>query len=322
MANNLLALTAIGIALAGCGAIADKRTAKAASEFQPTGQLIDIDGTTVHAHVEGNGPDLILIHGASGNTRDFTFDLVDRLSDRYRVIAFDRPGLGWTDRLPGKSGPSNTTSETPEEQAILLDAAAEVLGVERAVILGHSYGGAVALAWALERPEKVAGLTLVSAASQPWEGGTGTFYTIGSSRLGGAVVIPALAAVIPRSYVDVVLKDIFKPQTPPAGYAERIGAPLTLRPESLRANAQQIDALKPLVREMSPRYSSLHIPVEIVHGDADEIVPLEVHSRPLANQIPGANLTVLPGIGHMPHHVAPEAVTDAIDRTAARAALR
>ncbi len=87
---------------------------------------------------------MILIHGASGNTRDFTFDLAKRLDDRYRVIAFDRPGLGWSDSA-GDAGVS------PLVQADILRAAADQLGVRNPIVVGHSYGGAVAMAWAPAR---------------------------------------------------------------------------------------------------------------------------------------------------------------------------
>ena len=90
----------------------------------------------------------------------------------------------------------------------------------------------------------------------------------------------------------------------------------------MRANAQQVNRLRPHVVEMSARYPTLPMPVEIVHGTADTIVPLQIHSEPLSKQIPGAVLTRLEGIGHMPHHADPQAVSDAIDRAAARAGLR
>ena len=101
----------------------------------------------------GSGPDLVLIHGAGGNLREFTFDLAGQLTDRYRVIAFDRPGHGWTDRLPGYGGLGSTKGESPMEQAALLQKAAAKLGVQRPIVVGHSYGGAVALAWGLSQPE-------------------------------------------------------------------------------------------------------------------------------------------------------------------------
>ena len=80
-----------------------QREARARVATPPVGQILDIDGVKVHAQVMGEGPDLVMIHGASGNLRDFTFSFAERLTDRYRVVLFDRPGLGWTDRLPPQS---------------------------------------------------------------------------------------------------------------------------------------------------------------------------------------------------------------------------
>ena len=287
----------------------------AEARYPPTGPLIEVGGTTVHAHVEGTGPDVILIHGASGSTRDFTFDLVARLKDRYRVIAFDRPGLGHTGRLPG-------WSETPAEQAALLDAAAAELGVGRAVIVGHSYGGAVALAWALDRPDRAAAVVSLAGAAHPWEGELGLWYQVTSTRLGGATVVPLVAALAPRSVAERTVAAIFAPQPVPEGYVAHVGVELTLRPETLRANARQVNGLKPHVRAMAARYPGLAQPVEILHGDADTIVPLATHSEPLARLAPNARLTILPGVGHMPHHADPEAAVAAIDRAAERAGLR
>ncbi len=146
---------------------ANTREAAANADYPPTGQLVDVDGTIIHAHVTGEGLDVVLIHGAGGNVRDFTFDLVGRLGDRYRVITFDRPGLGHSDRLPGKGGAWNSDFESPQEQAAMLQKAAEQIGVSNPIVLGHSYGGTVALAWALSRPEGTAAVVLAGAVSEP-----------------------------------------------------------------------------------------------------------------------------------------------------------
>ena len=107
----------------------------------------------------GDAPDLVLIHGASGNTRDMTFSLAPRLAEDYRVIVLDRPGLGYTDRING-------TGATITQQAELLQKAAAQLGADRPIVLGHSYGGAVALAWAVTRPDHISALVNVSGARQ------------------------------------------------------------------------------------------------------------------------------------------------------------
>jgi pimeloyl-ACP methyl ester carboxylesterase len=135
-------------------------------------------------------------------------------------------------------------------------------------------------------------------------------------------VVPWLvAAWTPQRFVDRAIAGTFRPQTVPDSYAESLGAPLAVRPGSFRANARQVNALHAAVTEMSRHYGTLRMPVEIVHGDADTIVWLEIHSRPLSRLVPGANLTVLEGAGHMPHHTHPEAVIAAIDRARARAGL-
>ncbi len=298
------------------------REASASTAYPPQGRVVDVDGTPVHVLIAGSGPDLVLLHGASGNVRDWTYDFTDRISDRYRVIMFDRPGLGWTGRLPGKSGPWNTRVENPMEQADLLQKAAAIVGIERPIVVGHSFGGAIAMAWALSQPEETGAVVMLGAVSNPWPGDLGWTYTVTGSTLGGALMVPVASAFVPKSYVDSSVESIFAPQAAPEGYAEHVGASLVLRRESLRANAQQVNSLRPHIVKMSKRYEGLSMPLEIVHGDADTIVPLSIHSEPLSKQVIGANLTVLRGVGHMPHHADPDAVEDAIDRAAARAGLR
>lgn len=322
-ASLIIAALALGGAAVAVDRRASAREAQATAAYPPEGRLITVGGRQVHAVTRGTGPDLILIHGASGNLRDFTLGFMDHLTDRYRVTAFDRPGLGHTDRVSDTHArPFARHGESPADQATLLAAAAEQLGLVRPILLGHSYGASVAMAWALDRPDSVAGVVNVAGATMPWPGGLGLLYQVNGTGLGGALVPPVLAALTPEPYVDRVIEEIFTPDPIPEGYATAVGAALTIRRETLRANARQVNSLYPHVVAMSARYPGLALPVEIVHGDADTIVPLSIHSEPLSRLLPDARLTVLSGIGHMPHHAAPEAVIAAIDRLAARAALR
>ncbi len=301
---------------------ARSREAQAERDNPPAGTVIDVDGTPVHYRIIGDGPDLVLIHGASGNLNDFTMGFTDLLKDRYRIILFDRPGLGWTGRLPGYGGPWRNGAETPLEQAALLQKAADRIGVETPIVLGHSFGGIVAIAWGLSRPDDTAALVLASAVSEPWPGSLGWTYTVLGSVPGGAFFVPLVTAFVPKGYIATSIEGIFAPQDAPEGYADHIGVGLTLRRESLRANAQQVNFLRPHVVEMRKSYDTLTMPIEAVHGDADTTVPLSVHAEVLMGDVPNGNLTVLPGQGHMPQHTAPDAVVAAIDRAAARAGLR
>ncbi|SUZ32442.1 Haloalkane dehalogenase 2 [Roseibaca ekhonensis] len=287
--------------------------ARAASttDDPPEGAYIALDGGRVHAVVQGEGPDLVLIHGANGNARDFTFDLVGRMAQDFRVIALDRPGFGHSDAFGGP--------ESPLDQATILRAAVDQLGVERPLVLGHSYGGAVAMAWALQAPDDVAGLTLLAPAVYPWPGELGLWYQLSSSWLGQNLVLPLVAGLAPRAAVERSLEGVFAPNPVPEGYLDHLGFDLTLRASQLSLNARQVDSLKGYVEAMSGGYPALDMPIEIVHGDADTTVGLSFHSERMADTLDNANLTILPGVGHMPHHARPEDVAKAIRRTHARA---
>ncbi len=312
---SLILAASVVAGCAGVGKIASDREAQANRDYPPIGQILTVDGVKVHAFVAGSGPDLVLLHGASGNLRDFTFSLVDKLKGRYRVIAFDRPGLGWTGDLGDR-----TISVTA--QARLLRNAAAQLGVKRPIVLGHSYGGAITMAWGVADPDSTAALVIVSGATMPWEGGLGAANAVTASALGGATVVPLITAFVSDATARKEVAGIFAPATPPAGYADYIGIGLTLRRDSFRFNAQQVAALKQQILDLKPSYRTLKMPIELIHGDADTIVPLAVHARPLSELLESANLTVLPGVGHMPQHSNEADVIAAIDRAATRAGLR
>lgn len=306
------------MALSACSPLPDSEADSVARGLTPPlGQFLKIDGKRVHVHLAGpeNAPVVILLHGASGNLRDFTFDLVPRLAKNFRVVTFDRPGLGYSDSLHGRG-------ESPTEQALHLARAADALNIKRAVIVGHSYGASVAMAWALERPDMAAAIVSLGGAVNPWPGGLGPWYAITANWLGGATVVPLIAAFTPKSVAGKSVSAIFEPNPVPDGYLDYIGPDLTLRAPVLRANARQVSGLKPYVTEMSPRYPTLDLPVEILHGALDDTVPLSIHSEPLSRAIPGANLVILDGVGHMPQHARPQQTVAAISRAVCRAGLR
>ncbi len=307
------------LALAGFAALtlwrAAQREAAAEAAYPPEGQILQVEGRAVHAVVRGEGPDLVLIHGSSGSTRDFTFGLAEKLARDYRVIVFDRPGLGYSDPLPrGRHG--------IRAQAEHLARAAQQLGAEQPIVLGQSYGGAVALAWAAYLPDRLSAVVSLAGASHPWDTPLPRFYQVTSAPVLGRLVIPLITAWVHEDRVAQAVEEVFAPQSAPPGYAEHFGPGLTLRRASLRANALQRASLKREIRALAPLYPQIDVPLEIVHGTADTTVGLPIHSEKLLRDVPGAALDRLPGVGHMPHHVAQEAVIAAVHRAAARAGLR
>ena len=283
------------------------REAAAELAYPPTGEFVVVDGLRLHYEIAGQGPDLVMIHGASGSLRDLTYALRDRLTDRFRVIVIDRPGLGHSDPMPDNSLAA---------QARVIKAAVAQLGVTEPVVLGQSYGGAVALAWALEGGPKA--LVLVGSPSLPWPGSLDIWYRMTTTAPGRAVLIPLASAFVPQSYVSSATKGVFAPDPVPPGYEDHLGTALTLRRASLAANTAQVNGLRAELVAMAPLYPTLDLPVELIHGTEDTIVPLHIHSAPLADLLPNATLTVIDGAGHMPHHSHSDTVVAAILRAALR----
>ncbi|WP_370205051.1 alpha/beta fold hydrolase [Pararhodobacter marinus] len=317
--SRLMPILAALTLLTCCGPLvderADNREAQWEAEYPPLGHFVEVEGHRVHlierGRPRGTAPDIVLIHGANGNVRDFTIDLVSRLEADYRVIALDRPGLGYSDSW----GPADSD---PRLQARVLRDAAEQIGLDRPIVLGHSYGGAVATAWALEAPQDTAALVLLAAALEPWDGTLSFWYDLNQTAL-GAPVRSALSAFTPEAAIEAPIAKVFEPEDPPEGYAEAFGAVLSLRRASQAANNRQINDLLSYITEMSEDYDTLTLPIEMLHGEEDQIVGIDIHARPFAARVPSAHLVTLPGAGHMIQHTRLDAVLEAIDRATRRA---
>lgn len=321
MSFRTLALSLLLIVVvfyAGVYGWASLRTARAEAANPPAGAFIEIDGARIHYVEAGAGPPVVLLHGAFGSLRDYTSDLMPKLAERYRVIAFDRPGLGYSDPLyPGVLA---SKAESPADQARRLAAAAAALGADTPIVVGHSFGGIVAYAWALDHDP--AAVVSLAGVALPWPGDLGWIYTVNGTVLGGALVAPLISALTPRARIDSGLVATFDPFDMPQGYDAHIGAYMPLRLAPFRTNAKQVNWLRPHVVEMEKRYSALTLPIEIVHGGQDDTVPIAVHSGPLAARLDNVTLTVIDEAGHMPQHSHTDATIAAIDRAAARAGLR
>jgi len=280
------------------------------ADHPPEGRFVHVDGWRVHCITAGTGRDVLLIHGAGGSTRDMTFRLLPLLSKDFRVTAIDRPAHGWT------SGPAEKTTISPQAQASLLLKVVETLGLDTPIVLGQSYGGAVALAMALQEPAALSGLCLVSAATCDAIP-TGTQSLEMLTRL-DTVRAVTLATISSPRFIELALAKLFSPQAIPQGYEEHLGIRMSYRERTFRLHMLQASGLAGSLREMMPDYAGIRMPVEIIHGDADPILDCASHAEWIAGQIPRAGLTVLPGIGHMPHHVATEDVARCVFRTASR----
>lgn len=288
------------------------------AENPPRGVFVDVDGASIHvARRDPPGEsraDVLLLHGASGNQADMMEALGERLVARgFRVFAVDRPGHGYSDRI----GPSHALNG----QAVVIRRALESLGIRRAIVVGHSLGGAVADNFAIDHGDFAQGVVLVSPVTHEWPGGIRWYYSAASLRLAGVAFASLVALPVGLATMDAAVASVFKPHVPPPDYIARTGAKLVLRPSEFVANARDVAALKAFVIEQAPREPTVRVPVAIVAGDdSDTIVFTHIHSVASAAAIPGATLKVLPGVGHAPHWVAPEAIVEAVEEVFARGA--
>ncbi|MEL6791989.1 MAG: alpha/beta hydrolase [Pseudomonadota bacterium] len=284
----------------------------AEAEYPAIGRIIATPLGAVHATDEGRGdaPPVILIHGASGNVRDWTFDITERFSAKRRVIAMDRPGFGYSDRIGEEMW-------RPARQAAQLHAASKAMGVEKPILVGHSWGASVAIAWAEERPEDVTGVVSVSGVTQPWGGVVPLLDTLGFGNLIAGWYSRRLSRTAETGGVEDFIRRAFRPQTPPDGYTDYVGGSLAVREKTLKANAEDLAKTNPAVTEVAAKYPALKVPVEIMHGDSDWLLDIEQHGVATASDIPTASLTPLPGVGHMAHHARTDVLADLVDKLSA-----
>ncbi|MEM9147301.1 MAG: alpha/beta hydrolase [Pseudomonadota bacterium] len=297
--------------LGACSSPVPFDEARIRREYPPIGEFTEAHGLRVHYWDRGEGQPIVLIHGASGNLRDWTFDVAPRLAETYRVIVFDRPGFGYSDR-PAVNG------WDPAVQARVLQEASRSIGVENPIVIGHSWGGAVAMAWALDYPRQTLGVVPVSAVTIPYGGLATIVHAIG---LDGVIVNAYMDHLLERAReggIAEFIARVFRPQRVPDGYVDHVGATLALRERTLRANGEDLQNINVALRRLAPRYPSVSVPVEIIHGEAD-FIDWDDQAAVLAQRVPSARMTLLPGVGHMAHHAAPYELEGAIERVLERA---
>ena len=306
------------LCVAGLGIFSAVAAKRIADRFPPVGKFVAAGNGRLHyterLPVGPARATVVLLHGASGNQADVMVPLGDRLATLgFRVIAPDRPGHGWSDRIEG------TAAASPAVQARLIRQGLDRLGVRHAIVLGHSLAGALAVNFALDQADLTDGLVLVSPVTHPWPGGIAWYYQVAASRWTGLLFTRTLTVPIGLAVLDAGIHGVFAPQSPPVDFADRTGVSLVLRPAAFMANAQDVDGLLDFVRRQAPRMGTITVPTAILTGDRDGVVLTRLHSFASQREIPGASLTVLPGVGHSPHWADPDAVVAAVVEVANRA---
>lgn len=283
-----------------------KAVQQAEAEFPPIGEFVTVEKVRLHYLCQGSGKAVVLIHGNTGFIQDFTPEVFNSATQAYRTCAFDRPGHGYSHR------PRNEAI-TPIDQARLLRGALQQLGIETPILVGYSWGGSVALAYALEYPNELSGLVLLGALAFKREPLNPLLEIIAETPIIGDLFRAILPVVLGRNLVKQNLTKAFAPDAVPGDYL-RIAQSLWTRPSQTRALTQDNLTINPTLAALSPRYSQIRVPVVIVTGNQDQIVNAQANSLALHQVVTKSELIELPQTGHAIPKTRPQIVIDAIRR--------
>jgi pimeloyl-ACP methyl ester carboxylesterase len=312
----LLLAGAGGLGLVGGGLAAfSGATARKIEKAVPRdGELVELDGDTLHYVDKGSGPAVLMIHGLAGQMRNFHRQVVDDLAKDHRVVLVDRPGSGYSTRAQGKSARLAV-------QADSIAALIRKLGLQRPLLVGHSLGGALSLSVALNYPDLVGGLALVAPLTQPQ-----AIEDVPPVFRGLVIRSPAvrravswtLATPMGMMKAEEALREVFAPEPVPADFGTAGGGLLAMRPNNFYASSSDLVDLEHELEPMAARYGSLALPVSILYARADNLLEYRKHGELTASQIPGAELELVEG-GHMLPFTQPDTTIAFLRRAAARA---
>ena len=280
----------------------------------PRGQFIEVSGARIHYLDKGSGPPIVIVHGLGGQMGNFTYALLERLTDEFRVILMDRPGSGYSRRAPGATGRLT-------EQAAIVAEFIRKLGLQRPLLVGHSLGGAIALTVALDHPGMMKALALVAPLTHVPKQVPAPFRALDiKSNFLRWLVAWTVATPIGIRRGKAILDAIFSPDPAPADFPIRGGGILGLRPRSFYNTSLELRAVNFDLGEMVARYPSLRLPVRILYGTSDEVLDHAVHGEAMKAESPAVSVELVPG-GHMLPISAPD-VTAKFIKAAARSENR
>lgn len=291
-----VAIALLCVALAVFSRVAARR---AEAAVPPVGRFVEVPGARLHLIEAGEArdgrPPIVMLHGLAAQLHNFRYALVDDLARDTRVIALDRPGSGYSTRDPG-------CATTLEQQADAVAAAMDALGLERALLVGHSLGGALSIAIALRHPQKVCGLALLAPLTALPRSSSEAFRDL--------QVPPALRGLFARVFAVPyflyrrarVLDLVFGPERMPADYPIRAGGVLTVRPSHFIAAAEDFAAVSPVMPHIEAGYAAFNAPdappVHVLYGRGDRVLDFRRQGEGFAARVPSARLEIVDG-GHM-----------------------
>jgi pimeloyl-ACP methyl ester carboxylesterase len=284
------------------------------AKYPPIGQFVTADGVRLHYLRQGSGQPVVLLHASGLVLQDFTLSGFDQVAAAYQAIAFDRPGYGYSERPAGEPLTLALTAR-------LIHGALNQLGIQNPILIGHSGGGSVALRYALEYPDAVAGVVLLAPSAYAEGLSAPPLASFTDPPVLGDLFLHVLLTPLVQAIAPQFVAGLFAPNNPPAGYVEMLKA-FAGRPSHFRTHADELKHLRAGLRTQSPHYGKITLPVAILAGEEDRLDPPETQAIRLHHALPDAQLVTVAGSGHAVHHQAPELVLAALQRIQSKEAAK
>ena len=293
-------------------------------KYPPRGDFVDVETARIHfltrkkvANIEnqGNAP-VVLIHGSSGSSADMELAFFDAFPDDIDLYAFDRPGIGWS-----KTKLSPLEMSNPMKQAEAIHMAVKKLKLDKPIIVGHSWGGAVAIAYAKQFGNEISGAVSLAGVAYPWKGPYGWYDVLLTTPVFNHIFTRLFLNKMGQLYVPLSIKAIFEPEAARGDYREAAQAEIILRPSTIINNSYYSLNLRRHLKTMSEKYNDIKIPLLIVAGNRDYIVHSKSQSERLHNEVAGSEYILFKGAGHMPHHTQTQILAEKIGRMSKGEAL-
>ena len=293
-------------------------------KYPPRGDFVDVETARIHfltrkkvANIEnqGNAP-VVLIHGSSGSSADMELAFFDAFPDDIDLYAFDRPGIGWS-----KTKLSPLEMSNPIKQAEAIHMAVKKLKLDKPIIVGHSWGGAVAIAYAKQFGNEISGAVSLAGVAYPWKGPYGWYDVLLTTPVFNHIFTRLFLNKMGQLYVPLSIKAIFEPEAARGDYREAAQAEIILRPSTIINNSYYSLNLRRHLKTMSEKYNDIKIPLLIVAGNRDYIVHSKSQSERLHNEVAGSEYILFKGAGHMPHHTQTQILAEKIGRMSKGEAL-
>lgn len=293
-------------------------------KYPPKGEFVDVETAKLHFLTRKKASDIesresapiVLIHGSSGSSADMELAFFEAFPPDIDLYAFDRPGIGWSET---KLHPLEMSD--PMKQAEAIHMAVNKLKLKKPIIVGHSWGGAVAIAYAKQFGDEITGAVSLAGVAYPWEGPYGWYEVLLTTPVINHIFSRLFLNKIGQLYVPLSIKSIFEPEPAREDYREGAQTEILLRPSKIINNSYYSYNLRRHLETMSEDYKDIKTPFLIVAGNRDYIVNTKRQSERFHNAVADSEYMLLKGVGHMPHHTQTQILADKIGRMSKGEAL-